>query len=634
MVSKRAFRPVGKPSLAIILVLLTFLACSDQPVPSTAPPKSAMALGPSNRSTTRPPSAQPSAGEVSRAIQAHLVNGGDPVFGALTRAERTELPALYQAGGDSPLWIDGRGQPTRQAQGSLSVLNDARSEGLDPADYRHDRLVSLAATLATVTRPLLDDRATFDLALSRAMLRYFRHLHLGRIDPRTIGFRLKVPAETHDFAALLRAARADDRIAETVGELRPPLAQYDALRAMLAKYRSLAAANIEAPPPAVATVRPGERYVGLAFLNRQLMAFGDLPEGASSVRVPETYEGALVEGVKRFQIRHGLEPDGILGKSTQDALRVSLTWRVRQIELALERLRWLPDLTGQRLLALNIPMFRVWAWDSSPPNGEPSLAMDVIVGRALSTQTPVFVDEMLEVIFRPYWNVPRSILRNEILPILERDPDYLRRENMEIVRGEGDDAQSVDATPENLVLLRRGAFRVRQRPGPHNALGLVKFVFPNEENVYMHGTPAQALFSRSRRDFSHGCVRVEDPVALAEWALKERPEWTRDRIVSAMEGTQSLHVRLPHPIQVILFYTTAVVMPEDGTMHFANDIYRHDARLARVLASPTASRERGCPHQSLPPKLCFVQLIRCQSISKTSSRPRSSEEAQGNGIVA
>jgi murein L,D-transpeptidase YcbB/YkuD len=291
-----------------------------------------------------------------------------------------------------------------------------------------------------------------------------------------------------------------------------------------------------------------------------------------------------VEGVKRFQIRHGLELDGILGKGTQAALRVPLAWRVRQIELALERLRWLPDLGDRRLIAINIPMFRLWAWDSTPPNDAPSLAMDVIVGRALSTQTPVFDEEMREVIFRPYWNVPRSILRNEILPILERDPDYLRRQNMEIVREAGDNAQPVEATAGNLVLLRQGALRVRQRPGPHNALGLVKFVFPNEEDVYMHGTPAQALFSRSRRDFSHGCVRVEDPVALAEWALKEHPEWTRDRILSAMAGTQSFHVSLARPIQVILFYTTAVVMPGDGTIHFADDIYHHDARLDRALA--------------------------------------------------
>jgi murein L,D-transpeptidase YcbB/YkuD len=234
---------------------------------------------------------------------------------------------------------------------------------------------------------------------------------------------------------------------------------------------------------------------------------------------------------------------------------------------------------------LNIPMFRIWAWDAIPPTGEPLLGMNAIVGRALKTETPVFIEEMREIVFRPYWNVPPSILRKETLPLIARDPGYLSRENLEIVRGQGDDARSVEATPENLALLRQGALRLRQRPGPSNALGLIKFVFPNEENVYMHGTPAKTLFARSRRDFSHGCVRVEDPVALAEWALKDRPEWSRERILAAMEGPQSLRVRLTRPIQVILFYTTAAVMPEDGTIRFAEDIYGHDQRLDRALSS-------------------------------------------------
>jgi murein L,D-transpeptidase YcbB/YkuD len=532
---------------------------------------------------------------MATAIQACLRNGGDPVFGRLTRTERSELTALYEAGADSPLWIDDTGRPSRQARQSLLLLNDAHVDGLDPADYRHTELERLVATLTAVSKPLPRDVANADVALSRAMLRYFRHLHLGRIDPRAIGFKLRAPAEGHDFVALLRSALADDRIAEAVAELRPLPVQYDALRTMLMRYRSLAAdVGLESLPPATSTVRPGDSYPGrLDVLSRRLVAFGDLPAGTTTSAPSGLYEGALVEGVKRFQIRHGLAPDGILGRGTQAALRVPVTWRVRQIELALERLRWLPDLVDGRLLALNIPMFRVWAWDSTPPDGAPTLAMDVIVGRALSTQTPIFDEEMREVIFRPYWNVPRSILVEEILPVLERDPDYLRRQDMEVVRGPGDDAQAVDATPDNLALLRKGALRVRQRPGEQNALGLVKFVFPNQENVYMHGTPAQALFSRSRRDFSHGCVRLEDPVALAEWVFKESPEWTRDRILSSMAGTQSLHIKLSRPVRVILFYATAAIMPEDGTIHFAEDIYRHDARLDRALARRSAAQRNS-----------------------------------------
>jgi murein L,D-transpeptidase YcbB/YkuD len=187
------------------------------------------------------------------------------------------------------------------------------------------------------------------------------------------------------------------------------------------------------------------------------------------------------------------------------------------------------------------------------------------------------------VIFRPYWNVPQSIVRNEILPKLTRDPEYLEREDMEILSGSGEDGGAIEPTSENLARLKRGALRLRQRPGPRNALGLVKFVFPNETDVYLHATPAAQLFNESRRDFSHGCVRVEDAVALAEWALKDDAQWTPDRILSAMIGTQTFSVRLARPIQVLLFYTTAVVMPEDGTIHFAEDIYGHDARLDKAL---------------------------------------------------
>ena len=232
---------------------------------------------------------------------------------------------------------------------------------------------------------------------------------------------------------------------------------------------------------------------------------------------------------------------------------------------------------------MNIPMFRLWVWDSSPQNGAPSFGMDVIVGRGLNRQTPIFVEEMEYLIFRPYWNVPSSILRGEILPALRREPDYLQRHDMEIVSGAGDDARAVPLTEESLAQLQQGRLRVRQRPGPKNSLGLVKFIFPNDVNVYLHDTPAVDLFSRSRRDFSHGCVRVQDPVALAEWALKGQDEWDRDRILAAMNARRPQQVNLKRPIQVILFYITAVVMPDDGSIHFAEDIYGHDTKLDRAL---------------------------------------------------
>jgi murein L,D-transpeptidase YcbB/YkuD len=302
----------------------------------------------------------------------------------------------------------------------------------------------------------------------------------------------------------------------------------------------------------------------------------------------DLYDGALVDGIRRFQLRHGLEPDGVIGQSTRGALLVPIRTRVRQIELALERLRWLPEMRGERVAILNIPMFYLWGWNGNTLDGAPSVGMRTIVGRATETQTPVLSKQMEGIVFRPYWNIPSSILRSEFLPMIERDRGFLRRQNMEIVRGKGDDAPAVELSDENLAQLARGQgqLRLRQRPGPGNALGLIKFVLPNEDHVYLHDTPGKALFARPRRDFSHGCVRVADPVALAEWALEGEQDWHRDRILAAAEDSLhvSHYVRLTRPIDVVLFYATAFSDPKDGAIHFAEDIYGHDATLERALA--------------------------------------------------
>ena len=293
------------------------------------------------------------------------------------------------------------------------------------------------------------------------------------------------------------------------------------------------------------------------------------------------YSGALVDGVRRFQSRHGLDVDGVIGRATWSELSVPPARRARQIELALERLRWLPHQIDAALLVLNIPMFELRGWDHGWM-GDPAFTMKAIVGRPV-TPTPVLSGTMESVIFRPYWNVPRSILRQELLPSLRKDPGLLVREDMEIVRGEGDDADVVAATADNLDLLARGKLRLRQRPGVKNALGFIKFVLPNEEYVYLHGTPAQRLFARSRRAFSHGCVRVEDPVALAEWVFTGSGEWSRERILNTIAAPEiSIKVRLPREIQVLLVYTTATAVA-DGSVQFRPDIYNKDAALDRAL---------------------------------------------------
>lgn len=527
--------------------------------------------------------------DVASALRAIVETGAGSPLGPLTLAEQRQLTALYTAGAYSPLWVDGSGRASRDARDALALLNSATTEGLDPLDYDAATLQDFAARLGAAGASGVAGIATFDVGLSVNTLRYFQHVHFGRVDPGVVGFPL--PArEREDLVERLRAALAGHSIAAAAAELTPSIALFRRLRTALARYRTLAAdPALRLFQPPRATVRPGEPCGELPQLDRLLVALGDLPAGEPDRVESLVYEGKLVDGVKHFQLRHGLEPDGVLGTRTRAALSVPLSWRVRQIELALERLRWLPDLGQDRFLAVNIPMFRLWGLEGVAPETAPSFRTEVIVGRALNTQTPVLVEEMEYIIFRPYWNVPSSILRHEILPALSRAPDYLQRHSMEIVSGEADSGRIVPITAANLEQLRHGTLRVRQRPGPNNSLGLVKFVFPNDENVYMHGTPAPELFTRARRDFSHGCIRVADPVGLAEWVLSEQPSWTRDRILTAMNAKESMRVNLARPIQVILFYMTAVVMPEDGSLHLAEDIYGHDARLDQYLTRRRSS---------------------------------------------
>ena len=467
--------------------------------------------------------------------------------------------------GASALWLDSTGRTTEAAREALGLLDHAYEDGLDPAVYQTDALQRIAATLGpSSSREAASD---FDRRLTAAMVRYARDVHEGRVDPRELGYRLDASPDQHDFEAIVTAAVAERRVAALPRDLAPPLMLYRNVRAALAHYRTLSAEQLQPLPPH-SPIRPGERYPDLPALLHRLILLGDVPAG-SRADDAQSYTGAVVDGVREFQRRHGLALDGVLERETRSALNVPLVQRVRQLELALERLRWLPHLEDERLVAVNIPMFRLWAWDAHRADGRPSFQTGVIVGRALNTRTPVLVDEMSEIVFRPYWNVPSSILRNEILPALRRNPDYLRRHDMEIVSAPG------------------APLRVRQRPGPANALGLVKFVFPNDYDVYMHGTPAPALFGRARRDFSHGCIRIEDPIGLAEWVLSEQPGWSRERIVAAMNGPTSLRLPLQRPLRVVLFYLTAVVTPEDGLVRFADDIYGHDTRLNGRLRGGT-----------------------------------------------
>jgi murein L,D-transpeptidase YcbB/YkuD len=268
-------------------------------------------------------------------------------------------------------------------------------------------------------------------------------------------------------------------------------------------------------------------------------------------------------------------------------MNVPLGRRVQQIQLTLERWRWLPMAYEQSPIVVNIPEFRLRAYDDQR---KIALAMNVVVGKAYNHSTPVFTNKMQYLVFRPYWNVPSSIARSELLPAVQRDSNYLAKKGFEVVDARQNVVGSGTVTPEMIQQLRAGKLFIRQKPGPTNSLGLIKFIFPNDYSVYMHDTPATEFFSRSRRDFSHGCVRLEKPADLAALVLRGTPGWTMERIRAAMNGDKTQQVNLAKPIPVLILYGT-VIVNEDGIVHFYDDIYGHDAALEKALA-------KGYPYPS------------------------------------
>jgi murein L,D-transpeptidase YcbB/YkuD len=291
-------------------------------------------------------------------------------------------------------------------------------------------------------------------------------------------------------------------------------------------------------------------------------------------------------------MRHGLESNGVLNAATVKKLNTPSSQRITQLQLAMERMRWLPHRFQEPPVIVNIPEFRLYALNDQYRS---IFTMKVVVGRAYGHQTPIFASQIKSVIFRPYWNVPESIVKAELIPHLKKNPSYFSQNDYEIVdRHENVVSEEAD-NKEVIAQLIAGKVRVRQMPGPQNALGLLKFEFPNQYDVYMHGTPAKALFARTRRDFSHGCIRLEDPVELAKWILQDRPEWSEENMRAAMNGDTRVEVKLKEPIPVLIFYSTAVVL-DGGEAHFYDDIYGLDAELEQILAQ----RKSGASSAEMP----------------------------------
>ncbi|HSE27875.1 MAG TPA: L,D-transpeptidase family protein [Gemmatimonadales bacterium] len=516
------------------------------------------------------------------AIRSLVVTGRLPALGRPDLADqRDAIERLYVARDWRPLWHEG-GELLPAAATLGALLARAEEDGLRAADYDAEWVAGTWTPAGTPPAAV----AQVDVGLTVAALRYLHARAHGRVDPRRLGVRLDRGRREGDLPAALAAAVPTGRLAALADSMIPPTYQYHKVREALARYRLLAANPPPAPPLDSAALRPGDGWTGGPALRHFLELTGDLDPGTRAPAEDTTYAGAVVTGLRRFQERHGLEPDGIIGRRTRAALRVPFAARVRQLELALERLRWLPDLRGESFLLVNVPDFTLYAFDAARGSSAlPSRWMRVIVGRAVDTETPIFDERMRFVVFRPYWNVPSSIAGKELLPPARRDPGWLDRNGYDLVRGNGpEDGPAVPVTLEALDSVAAGTLRIRQRPGPQNALGRVKFIFPNAESVYLHDTPARGLFARERRDFSHGCIRVADPAWLASWVLRDQPEWSADSVAAAMDGPLVPRtVRLTAPLRVIIFYATAGVRP-DARVAFYEDVYGHDRALERAMA--------------------------------------------------
>lgn len=489
----------------------------------------------------------------------------------------SDLDTLYKTTNYQPIWLSAdANQSQKNIEAVINVLEEAKRHGLNPNDYEVQLLKDKQPKAALDLQS--KETALYDTALSLSLVRYLHDLHYGRVNPRTeFKHDIKQRAEkTLDLAELIKTHQTSlDQLPELV---EPKLPQYRKLQQTL-----VARLGGEKVLPfklqTNATIKPNAPMTQSVELQHYLISTGDLAKDQLDTTAT-TYTPAMSDAIKKYQLRHNLKANGLLTKATAKALNTPANAQkgVTQIELAMERLRWLPDIEQGRAVMVNIPAFQLMAYDDITQD-IPAKTMRVVVGKAIKNQTPVLTAEMKFVDFQPYWHVPIKIARDEILPKLASNPDYLAGHNMEVISRSGKRLGS----GLSYTAITQGAVGIRQKPGTGNALGKVKFLFPNKNDVYLHDTPSVSYFSRARRDLSHGCVRVAEPQALAEYVLKPENGWDNDHIQKAMQATgKNRRINLTSTIPVIFLYNTAFI-DEHNNIAFYADIYQHDAELQEVL---------------------------------------------------
>jgi murein L,D-transpeptidase YcbB/YkuD len=491
------------------------------------------------------------------------------------------LPLFYERRAYRPAWSGDSG-PLSQIDDLVTAIGHADREGLRPADYHLDRLQT---TLGEIRKnqqknlPFNPHRlADLDLLATDAFLILGSHYLVGRINPETIDPEWMANRREADLAVVLQKALDANRIKATLEDLLPQQPGYGRLKEALQKYRDLAARGGWPSVPEGPKLQRGDRGPRVALLRSRLVSEGVLHQG-DSVEA-ELFDNLLDEAVRQFQQRHGLDTDGVVGPVTLGALNVSAQDRVRQIEVDLERWRWLPQELGQQYILVNIANFELDVVEG----GQPVLVMKVVVGKDYR-RTPVFSDKITYLVLSPCWNVPPSIAVEDKLPLIKKDPGYLAKQNMKLIGGGGAEAKEIDpmTVDWSKITAQNFNYRLRQDPGPSNALGRVKFMFPNKFNVYLHDTPSRELFAKPERTFSSGCIRLEKPIELAQYLLRDAPKWSRENILAAIDKRAEQTVQLPKKVPVHLLYWTAWVT-EDGAAHFRKDIYGRDKLVAAALA--------------------------------------------------
>ena len=471
------------------------------------------------------------------------------------------------------------GAPTVAAQWFMLAFEDAGSKGLIPEDYDASLWAGREAKLKGKSADAISE---FDVAMTVNVMRYISDLRIGRVNPNHFNFDINIQSKKYDLAEFVSDNAVDSKdVAELIVSVEPDSEQYRRTEEALGRYIGLAmqqAENGADPLPTVAkALSVGQEYPAVDVLLARLQLEGDMPADAAPPK-DHLYDAELSNGVKSFQHRHGIAEDGKLTAQTIASMNVPLTARVTQLQNSLERWRWLPDPYLNAPLIVNLPEFVLHGYT---PEHKPDFTMKVVVGKVVGEhQTPVFAQMMKYLVFRPYWNVPVDIARKELAPHVATNPGYLASKNFEVTDSKGSVLTSYTAKQ-----VAQGGVMVREKPGPKNSLGLVKFMFPNEYSIYLHSTPATQLFVQSRRDFSHGCVRVQKPDELAAWVLQQQGgDWDLAKVQAAMtSGPDNKTVSLKTPIPIVIFYVTGLV-EDDGHVHFFDDIYGYDAEMQKVLS--------------------------------------------------